>query len=163
MPVIEKYEPGMFCWIELATNDAAAAKSFYTSLFGWTATTCRSPTAASTRCCRWTATTSARCTRTRSIPPNWASYVNVASVDDSAKKAQELGANAHRASVRRDGRRPHGHHRRSAGRDVLPLAGEEKHRRHDPRRIEHALLERADDARHRRPRAISTKDSSAGT
>jgi len=35
MPVIEKYDPGMFCWIELATNDAAAAKSFYASVFGW--------------------------------------------------------------------------------------------------------------------------------
>jgi hypothetical protein len=30
-----KYEPGTFCWVELATKDSAAAKKFYTSLFGW--------------------------------------------------------------------------------------------------------------------------------
>jgi len=29
-----RHEPGSFCWVELATNDAAAAKSFYTSRFG---------------------------------------------------------------------------------------------------------------------------------
>jgi predicted enzyme related to lactoylglutathione lyase len=28
--------PGIFCWWELSTNDAAAAKSFYSNLFGWT-------------------------------------------------------------------------------------------------------------------------------
>jgi predicted enzyme related to lactoylglutathione lyase len=35
--MVEKttYEPGTFCWVELATKDGAAAKTFYTSLFGW--------------------------------------------------------------------------------------------------------------------------------
>ncbi|MBW8804149.1 MAG: VOC family protein [Catenulisporales bacterium] len=28
-------EPGALCWTELATRDAAAAKKFYTSVFGW--------------------------------------------------------------------------------------------------------------------------------
>ena len=37
MPVIESYAPGTFCWAELGTPDAATAKRFYTSLFGWTA------------------------------------------------------------------------------------------------------------------------------
>ncbi len=27
---------GSFCWLELGTTDRKAAKSFYTSLFGWT-------------------------------------------------------------------------------------------------------------------------------
>ena len=31
------HAPGMFCWIELMTSDQSAAKTFYTSLFGWTA------------------------------------------------------------------------------------------------------------------------------
>ena len=36
MPHIEKHPPGAFCWIELSTTDQNAAKSFYSSLFGWT-------------------------------------------------------------------------------------------------------------------------------
>ena len=30
------YEPGRFCWNELVAVDEASAKTFYTSLFGWT-------------------------------------------------------------------------------------------------------------------------------
>src|SRR5205809_455890 len=37
MTEIEKHEPGMFCWVELAAKDGPAAKKFYTSLFGWRA------------------------------------------------------------------------------------------------------------------------------
>lgn len=29
-----EHEPGMFCWVELATTDAAGAREFYTELFG---------------------------------------------------------------------------------------------------------------------------------
>ena len=35
MPHIDKHPPGVFCWIELSTTDQNAAKSFYSSLFGW--------------------------------------------------------------------------------------------------------------------------------
>src|SRR5438270_1399939 len=35
MSNIDHYEPGSFSWAELATTDAAAAKTFYTGLFGW--------------------------------------------------------------------------------------------------------------------------------
>jgi predicted enzyme related to lactoylglutathione lyase len=35
---VTSYTPGDFCWPELATTDQEAAKRFYTSLFGWTAT-----------------------------------------------------------------------------------------------------------------------------
>ncbi len=31
----QAHPPGTFCWIELATTDASAARAFYTSLFGW--------------------------------------------------------------------------------------------------------------------------------
>ena len=37
MAKIESYAPGSFCWAELATTDAAAAKHFYGEMFGWTA------------------------------------------------------------------------------------------------------------------------------
>jgi len=35
MTNIDKHPAGSFCWVELATTDQNAAKSFYTSLFGW--------------------------------------------------------------------------------------------------------------------------------
>jgi hypothetical protein len=31
----ERYEPGTFCWVDLATTDPAGAKAFYGALFGW--------------------------------------------------------------------------------------------------------------------------------
>jgi predicted enzyme related to lactoylglutathione lyase len=31
------YEPGTFCWVDLATTDLEGARSFYTGLFGWEA------------------------------------------------------------------------------------------------------------------------------
>ena len=35
MPKVTSYTPGDFSWSELVTSDQAAAKEFYTSLFGW--------------------------------------------------------------------------------------------------------------------------------
>src|SRR5207245_289672 len=37
MSVVEKHAPGSFCWVELGTTDAKAAKQFYSGLFGWQA------------------------------------------------------------------------------------------------------------------------------
>jgi len=36
MPEIAKSQPGSFCWFELGTTDAKAARQFYADLFGWT-------------------------------------------------------------------------------------------------------------------------------
>ena len=36
MREIVRHEPGTFCWPELATTDAEAAKKLYGALFGWT-------------------------------------------------------------------------------------------------------------------------------
>jgi hypothetical protein len=35
MTVVETHAPGTFCWVDLGCTDAAAAKRFYTGLFGW--------------------------------------------------------------------------------------------------------------------------------
>jgi len=93
MPIIEKYEPGMFCWIELATNDAAAAKAFYTSLFGWKANDMPIPDGSVYTMLQVDGHDLGALYENKQHPPNWASYINVTSVDDSAKKAQDLGAN----------------------------------------------------------------------
>ena len=35
MGLRERYEHGVFCWVDLMTADPVAAKQFYTALFGW--------------------------------------------------------------------------------------------------------------------------------
>lgn len=35
MGIRERYEHGVFCWVDLMTTDPEAAKQFYTALFGW--------------------------------------------------------------------------------------------------------------------------------
>ena len=35
MQVVKSYPDNMFCWVDLATTDVAAAKEFYSGLFGW--------------------------------------------------------------------------------------------------------------------------------
>jgi len=35
MPEVNEHQPGTFCWVELMTTDADAAKKFYGELFGW--------------------------------------------------------------------------------------------------------------------------------
>jgi predicted enzyme related to lactoylglutathione lyase len=91
MSIVEKYEPGMFCWIELATNDAAASKTFYTSLFGWAAKDMPIPDGVYTMLQKNGHDLGALY-QTKEIPPNWATYITVENADDAAKKAKDLGA-----------------------------------------------------------------------
>lgn len=99
MTEVTRHEPGSFSWVELATSDPPAAKAFYTALFGWTAV--ESPmgpgpeeiytrlqldgkdVAALYRMMQEQAA--------RGVPPNWLCYVTVASADEAARKAGELG------------------------------------------------------------------------
>lgn len=92
MPVIDKYEPGMFCWIELATNDAAAAKSFYASVFGWKINDIPIPDGSVYTMLQVDGHDLGALYENKEHPPAWNSYVNVTSVDESAQRAQENGA-----------------------------------------------------------------------
>jgi len=89
--------PGVFCWPELATTDAAAAKTFYGGLFGWIhrdapAGPGRSYTIFSLAGRDAAALYSlAEATGERGVPPHWNSYVAVASADESARVATSLG------------------------------------------------------------------------
>ena len=85
------YEPGTFSWAELATSDAGAAKSFYTSLFGWEYQD--NPigdgqvySMAQLRGLNAAALFSS------DQPPHWNCYVTVESVEHAARRAGELGA-----------------------------------------------------------------------
>ncbi len=98
MPTVESFAPGEFCWIELATSDQNAAKSFYTALFGWTVRDVPiGPDDRSTVC--WNSGVASPPAHSRSVPsesaagvpPHWHLYVAVPSADEAAKKAADLG------------------------------------------------------------------------
>lgn len=97
MAQVDKHPPGDFCWMELATSDQKAAKSFYSSLFGWTPNDMpmgpdsyytifelggRHVAAGYTMMADEVA---------QNIPPHWNLYIAVESVDAGAVKAAELG------------------------------------------------------------------------
>ena len=96
MQETEKYKPGTFCWVELATTDGDAAKKFYTELFGWTGNDMPvGPGMTYTillldgqegkdvgALFQMTPEMTAQ-----GIPPNWLSYVSVTNADESAAKA----------------------------------------------------------------------------
>jgi uncharacterized protein len=93
---ITEYPPGTFCYPELATTDSEGAKRFYTQLFGWEAVD--SPvgpgmvyTMLRLRGKSVGALYGMGEERRAAGPPAWLSYVTVANVDASAKKAAALG------------------------------------------------------------------------
>jgi len=96
MPEFTSHEPGAFCWIELATSDTAGAKSFYTSLFGWTVNEFPMGEQGTYSIFQKNGLDAAAMYKQdasqQGIPPNWMSYVNVTSADESAAKAKSLGA-----------------------------------------------------------------------
>ena len=96
MANIDRHAPGSFCWIELATTDQPAAKTFYTSLFGWSANDFpmgpgqfytmftlegRNSGAAYTLDAK----------NMPGVPPNWTLYVATDNADESAAKATAAG------------------------------------------------------------------------
>ena len=97
MANIDSHPPGSFCWLELATTDQSAAKSFYSSLFGWTpADSPLGPDAVYTIFKLEGRDAAAGYTmfpeqRSMGIPPSWTLYISVASADDTARRAKANG------------------------------------------------------------------------
>jgi len=90
-----KYDPGTFCWVELASKDGAAAKRFYTSLFGWEVDDMPVPDGSTYSMLKKNGKQVAALyqlgPQQQGVPPHWNSYVSVASADASAAKAKQLG------------------------------------------------------------------------
>src|SRR4051812_34934630 len=86
------YVPGTFSWAELATSDAAAAKAFYTTLFGWSYDD-RPLGDGQVYSMAQRDGSNVAALFDSEQPPHWNCYVTVASADDTAAKAGELGAN----------------------------------------------------------------------
>jgi uncharacterized protein len=92
------FKPGTFCWVELATTDANAAKSFYSQLFEWTfKDNPVSPEMVYTMVQLDGKDVGGLYQMTpdmtgQGIPPNWLSYVSVKSADEITEKAKTDGA-----------------------------------------------------------------------
>jgi predicted enzyme related to lactoylglutathione lyase len=86
---------GSVCWTELATDDMAAAKEFYSALFGWTMKTSDTTGMQYTEFMNDGKPIGGMFQKTpemAQVPTHWGSYVAVENVDESAAKATELGA-----------------------------------------------------------------------
>jgi predicted enzyme related to lactoylglutathione lyase len=90
----ERYEPGTFCWIDLGTSDAVAAKAFYVALFGWDAEDMPMGDGAVYTMLSRGGRHVCALYDWGDAPglPAWMSYVSVADADAAAAKARHAGA-----------------------------------------------------------------------
>jgi predicted enzyme related to lactoylglutathione lyase len=97
MPRIETHAPGSFSWFELATSDQAAAKTFYTQLFGWDVEDFPiGPTETYSIFRKGGRDTGAAYTmrpheHQAGVPPFWMVYVATDNVDKAAERVTALG------------------------------------------------------------------------
>lgn len=96
MTDIDKFTPGSFCWVELATSEQDAAKNFYSSLFGWQVNDMPMPEGVYSMFQLQGRNAGAAYTLKKEqaaagVPPHWGLYMAVANTDQSAKKAIDLG------------------------------------------------------------------------
>ena len=100
MSEMKEYAPGSFCWADLVAKEVGVAKDFYTSLFGWTFED--RPVMEEAVYTMFSKDGKQVCAMFEMFPgmlegghPSfWQSYVTVESVDDTVKKAVELGGQA---------------------------------------------------------------------
>jgi predicted enzyme related to lactoylglutathione lyase len=96
--LINNYSLGAPCWFELGTTDQAAAKQFYTQLFGWSVfDNPMGPDQFYTMFKLKDQDVGAAYTLPaklleQGVPPHWGVYFAASNVDESAAKAAELGA-----------------------------------------------------------------------
>jgi uncharacterized protein len=95
MTVIETSVPGTFCWADLGTPDAAAAKRFYTGLFGWSLE--ERPMGHDATYTMFSIAGNAVAAlyqqdpQPPGAPPHWLSYICVESAGDTASRVRGLG------------------------------------------------------------------------
>ena len=86
-----------FVHVELHTQDVAAAKKFYSSLFGWKLEDMPMPEGGSYTMVNVGEGTGGGMMKNPApkVPPHWLAYVGVDNVEASTKRAQELGGKIH--------------------------------------------------------------------
>jgi uncharacterized protein len=92
----ESYAPGTFCWADLGTTDADAAKAFYTRVFGWEAVDTEVGDAGTYTTFKLDGRDVAAMyemdeEQRGALAPHWSSYVSVEDVDALAPRVRELG------------------------------------------------------------------------
>jgi uncharacterized protein len=97
MQEVPELKPGTFCHVELGTSDSAAAKTFYSQLFGWDYADNPMGTGFYTMLRLEGKDVGGMYElmpemKAQGIPPHWLSYVLVESADESAEKAKAAGA-----------------------------------------------------------------------
>ncbi len=96
-----QHTPGTFSWVDLTTTDQQGAKDFYAGLLGWDYDDRPMGDDVYYSMARRDGLDVAaispqpRQQREAGAPPLWNSYVTVASADDAAARAGELGAHVH--------------------------------------------------------------------
>lgn len=95
MQKVKQYPEATFSWLDLATNDDEASKSFYTQLFGWDAVDTPMPQGGVYTMLQQNGEDVAGLSQQElpdGHPPYWSSYVSVTDVEASTQKAQTVGA-----------------------------------------------------------------------
>jgi len=85
-------ESGEFCWNELLASDTGAAAKFYTQLFGWRTEAFQGGMNYTLFKQNGDRIAGLMERPDKQVPPHWLSYVEVESVEASAKRAGDLGA-----------------------------------------------------------------------
>ena len=87
------YAPGTFSWADLAAGDLSAAKDFYSALFGWEFDDMPTGEGGGIySMARKDGRYVAAAGESADEPPHWNNYVTVASADEAAARARQLGA-----------------------------------------------------------------------
>ncbi len=109
MPEMTTYTPGTFCWVELATKDAADAKKFYSHLFGWEYEDITDDSGGVYSMIKKNGKTVAALYQMtqeqldRGVPPHWNIYVAVDDCEAVTAKAESLGATSPLKNMAYDG------------------------------------------------------------
>lgn len=106
------YRPGTFCWFEMVASDQSAARTFYSSLFGWTPLEIPVPGEGTYTALRLGDDVVAGLfgideeMGSDGVLPHWVSYVSVIDVDASLGRVERLGGRvvAGPVDARRQGR-----------------------------------------------------------
>jgi len=96
MTEVQKHQPGMFCWVELAAKDGPAAKKFYKSLFDWGVDDIPNDAGVYSMVQKKGKNAGGlyeQGPQEQGIPPHWNSYICVDNADETAEKAKKLGGN----------------------------------------------------------------------
>jgi uncharacterized protein len=96
MPNVDNHPAGEFCWVELGTTDQTAAKTFYTTLFGWTPNDMPMGPGEVYTIFRLEGRDAAagyqlNPERQPGVPPHWLIYIAVTNADEAAARVTQAG------------------------------------------------------------------------